>query len=692
MKHRIFTLVMAICLLIGTLPVSAINPYGFVTLTFVSDDNVDFSGIKVVIYQTTLDTSNTNYTVFHDEIYTTLEVPNSGVLYFSKPSAYCAVSVDLSTLPSGMGASRQIISFDPGEMEATVEILPIDVLETSIENGNILPHFFSRDGKSLNASYSMDITSDYSNMTWQEIDLMNTIDVAGTISIGAKKYSFSMPINFGKENILEKYEVLENHHVISNQAKVLGICLALADSSNKSLISTETISLIRTYQEKMDRILQNNNAEKMQNSVSTKRIDQDEKNITWAKSVQKACQTVMSTYASMTASEYVLYSNGPGNVVAIYYEKSCADATDAEIINRQMNEIYSYFTDSDSWGLREPTHPGIIADNLDPLPNSTKICVVITDDIGLGCVMFSESGIPYIKVNPNEILPYDDIARSVTILAHEFQHCIQYCYNLRESDDLWIKESCANLAAATYAEHITHYLPHRSEFLAGINGYFATSYRSLHLWFSSSRVYSILFPLYVYQNSSPYGEWAAIKKLYEASEDYRDSHTTYNTYEELNLGLSSINSTYSFRKTFEEFAVANLYPLKSYPTYSYSSWGNPLINSYEFGTYNTGSSIRILESTAMHYQQFANLPYEEIELAFTVIDGPTSSLTIWGIPSNVSNNYASSSEIASTKIRCTSAQTRIRYTRPNSSVSTYTFVVINTHYTTELDYTMAFVE
>ena len=48
-KIRLFTVLIALCMLVGTIPAYAVNPYGSLTLTFTSEEDIDLSGIEISI-------------------------------------------------------------------------------------------------------------------------------------------------------------------------------------------------------------------------------------------------------------------------------------------------------------------------------------------------------------------------------------------------------------------------------------------------------------------------------------------------------------------------------------------------------------------------------------------------------------------------------------------------------------------
>lgn len=64
-KIRIFTLMLALCMFVGTIPAYAVNPYGSVTIQLTSDDDIDLSGIEISVYQATPATVTEVYTLYN---------------------------------------------------------------------------------------------------------------------------------------------------------------------------------------------------------------------------------------------------------------------------------------------------------------------------------------------------------------------------------------------------------------------------------------------------------------------------------------------------------------------------------------------------------------------------------------------------------------------------------------------------
>lgn len=62
-KFRLFTVLIALCMLVGTIPTYAVNPYGSLTLTFTSEEDIDLGGIEISVYQAAPATVTETYTL-----------------------------------------------------------------------------------------------------------------------------------------------------------------------------------------------------------------------------------------------------------------------------------------------------------------------------------------------------------------------------------------------------------------------------------------------------------------------------------------------------------------------------------------------------------------------------------------------------------------------------------------------------
>lgn len=62
-KFRLFTVLIALCMLVGTIPAYAVNPYGSLTLTFTSEEDIDLGGIEISVYQAAPATVTETYTL-----------------------------------------------------------------------------------------------------------------------------------------------------------------------------------------------------------------------------------------------------------------------------------------------------------------------------------------------------------------------------------------------------------------------------------------------------------------------------------------------------------------------------------------------------------------------------------------------------------------------------------------------------
>lgn len=120
MKNKVFAILLAITMFLGLIPPASAHIYATDSFTFEFaidssvSQRVDLTNIKIDVYglSVTYEDASSHNKDFEDDHIQTLNVGQNGKISFERPSEYFRITVDLSSLPSGIGISNYTCDYD----------------------------------------------------------------------------------------------------------------------------------------------------------------------------------------------------------------------------------------------------------------------------------------------------------------------------------------------------------------------------------------------------------------------------------------------------------------------------------------------------------------------------------------------------------------------------------------------------
>ena len=668
-KFRLFTILIALCMLVGTIPAYALNPYGSLTLTFTSEESIDLGGIEISVYQATPATVTEAYTLYNETFHSTVTTDENGTVTFAKPSQYCSITVELDSLPDGVGITKQTKFFNPDVTEQTVTLATVDRAETELSGTEIKPTFYSADNVQLLADYEVVMSDNtYATMPWESIDAMDSFTLSGAFVDGDMSIPYSIPLDVSQSNIWDKYEILNEYGLITEKAKIVKQSEALIDPQNQRLFTFQIIAKLESYRT----VFTEEQREDISINTSLARsVSQHTKELSLVNEALKLGNESLRTTSELTLLDY--------NDVSIIVADSLS-GTDIEnfasAIADEIEQIYDYFVTS--CGFSPP---------LDEDGNETEVIIKICSAAEMDYPSnYGETVNNFIRLNYTLI--HEGVTnRWKTTLAHEYQHVLQHNYG--NYGDLWIRESCANFASAMYAQfELGEYALRDSEYYNSINVFLDAPSLSPNKT-TDSRYYSFLFPLYLYLNTED-SMWTTIKRIYEVS--LADSEVACpETFAAIDQALKNVNLNYSFDTFYENFMIDNIFLQSTYPLFYTDNWNNMAISSCDASASAIHSNIT-LEPFGTAYYKFADIADDSgIIVTFDLTSGTYSDFSVLGLIHN-DNEPMESIHISvpnPERFTLSISNETLEYYLGNTEYTDYSIVTINKNHTTSLRYNIS---
>ena len=378
-KLSFLAFVMALCLSFGTIPAYASNPFGSITITLVSEEDIDLSGIEISVYQATPATVTDTSTLYNETFDSPVTTNANGSVTFAKPSQYFSITVELDSLPAGVGVVKQTKFFNPDVTSETITVATVANAEVTLNGTEVSPTFYSADDVPLNAEYEV-VAADnnYADMAWESLDTLTIFSVSGTLVNGSMAIPYSVPVDISEANVVEKYKTLYDYGMISEKEMILRQCEVLMEPGNAYMRSAETMDAIEKYRDKLE-------------AQSTTPIDSNEI-VAYAAPTTNAelalVEDALAFGVTTLATEQSTNEIARGAHAIVYSDLTGAaiEAFAADIIN-EMNKIYAYFNEYAGFAMPDDS-TGI----------EGKIAIEIvdnSDEYSPGCSMEWVLGVTY---------------------------------------------------------------------------------------------------------------------------------------------------------------------------------------------------------------------------------------------------------------------------------------------------------
>ena len=531
--------------------------------------------------------------------------------------------MELDSLPDGVGITKQTKFFNPDVTEQTIILATVDRAETELSGTEVKPTFYSADNVQLLADYEVVLSDNaYATMPWESIDAMDSFTLSGAFVDGNMAIPYLISVDISEANVVEKYTTLYDYGMISEREMVLAQCDVLSEPENIYMRTPEIMGAIEEYRDKLkERSISIDSGTIAMYDAQTSNPD-----LTLIEDVLTYETASLTTGRSKTE-----IAAGTHAIVTSDLPRTSDLETFAAAIVNEMDDIHTYFVTMVDFGA----------------PNSTtgtngKMAIEIVDNNYVdesGKSMHNVYGLTYrdnyILIN-YDYKDYGTTDKWKTTLAHEYQHAIQNTYATGYKDS-WLSESTANFASAMYALYAFNVsYGYRSYFihdhLYSIECYHNSPALSLNKVMAdpNSRHTSLLFPAYLYFNTGIDG-WDTIKEIYETSFG-RSITATPDIYTEIDQALKNLNSTYSFKTFFENFAIDDLFPKSAYGTL-YDSYYDVIwpahAQNYISVEAAIPSSTCAVEPVAVIYNAITDAPDSDITVTIDIYQGSFSDLVIW---------------------------------------------------------------
>lgn len=640
-----FIVAIAIIIIFSSVPINAIGTIGKSTLKIRSDTDLDLSSIKIKVssVKRTLESEKLERIEKNESFI--VNASATGDVFFKKPNDQYSIEILLESLPAGYGIKRSIIYCDNRSTDPTViSLYEIDDIEPVFIYNDINIRFKNKNGDYLHTNYKITenpIKTSQSTSLNHENDNIVAL-YSGKVNANGKIFDYAISKEYSVKNDLERVSTLYALGEITYDDYILSFC-DIINRGPKSAFCTSDI----IYQ--LDCLF-----EKSQDNSKQKELIAATRNALYYTS-EKFDSVVSINYPCNNVSN--CSSNG-SHIISVFYDSSETTNLKARKVAYEARKVLSFYSVE---GFNCPNRLNTSPTHVDITTNYQPcICIVLSNEFtGLG-LTFTE--IPNTEgfVMVSENILYSDIYK--TVLAHELFHLIQKTYLLTNDNDIWIKESSANLGAALYADSIGELTSHLYEWKDGVKDYYQTAEYNLTKKISGNyRHYSIVFPLILHQML---GGASALSDIFNEIKLMRQmiSANNYSNQEILaaiDSVASSYSSTYNLRTILEQFGYNNFLGYRSYNLLSSASWGNSTKVSL-IPLAMSSSSACSIDELGYAYFKLSSSPQTVPLRIITASTEPTAS-TVYIIES-MSGNV-----LSSTKYTMTGSTLNLNYSFASSA-------------------------
>lgn len=636
----LFVCLFAVSVFLGSLSAAQTTDQAFF-LQFASSEDVPLAGIRADVYRKVNVVYHTDkLSTWEREFVCSATSDQKGSLSFEKPDGPFVVVLDLSTLPEGTGVRKSMLLYTPDCASDTVEIHSVASVEPCFVYGRLNFDFKSAENENLLVDF--EVTSHHvmevgnaavekSALSIEEASISCTIRHEGEVSVNGTPFSYCLEKEYTGLDKLQYVSLLSEEAVISAEEQAEMLCDILQRNGTKS-ISQDLIA-------KLDAI---------KNSTVNPELRQ-KLNTVLAKAAGDSIiddpdtlQYVEKTYICDGQN----CSEGGVHHLRVYYCTSTCSLSNASLVADELLDVFEYFIGD----LQFRCPPS--SDNLTFIPDiGNSFCVILSSSISLGVTYSAGGQHSYMVVNPATI----STLRYQTILAHEFQHSIQYQYHLTAgSKETWWKEACANWAAMLYADEILGDLSTRYyEFKDGIRAYLNSTEQSLMYNDGniSVREYSALLPILLYQAG---GGPSAIRRTYEQVRVLRNTSASFSNAQIFSAIGTIMGPRYTLRDVLEMFGNYNYIYFSYYTWLRGASW--PDVRITEEPVVAGSARTSEVENVGYQYYKLSSSP-STINITIEADCEDPTQITCWIIEGFDGNKVANS-----TKVRLTGGTLDMNYT------------------------------
>lgn len=636
----LFVCLFAVSVFLGSLSAAQTTDQAFF-LQFASSEDVPLAGIRADVYRKVNVVYHTDkLSTWEREFVCSATSDQKGSLSFEKPDGPFVVVLDLSTLPEGTGVRKSMLLYTPDCASDTVEIHSVASVEPCFVYGRLNFDFKSAENENLLVDFEVtshhvmevgNAAAEKSALSIEEASISCTIRHEGEVSVNGTPFSYCLEKEYTGLDKLQYVSLLSEEAVISAEEQAEMLCDILQRNGTKS-ISQDLIA-------KLDAI---------KNSTVNPELRQ-KLNTVLAKAAGDSIiddpdtlQYVERTYICDGQN----CSEGGVHHLRVYYCTSTCSLSNASLVADELLDVFEYFIGD----LQFRCPPS--SDNLTFIPDiGNSFCVILSSSISLGVTYSAGGQHSYMVVNPATI----STLRYQTILAHEFQHSIQYQYHLTAgSKETWWKEACANWAAMLYADEILGDLSTRYyEFKDGIRAYLNSTEQSLMYNDGniSVREYSALLPILLYQAG---GGPSAIRRTYEQVRVLRNTSASFSNAQIFSAIGTIMGPRYTLRDVLEMFGNYNYIYFSYYTWLRGASW--PDVRITEEPVVAGSARTSEVENVGYQYYKLSSSPGTVNITIEASCEDPTQ-ITCWIIEGFDGNKVANS-----TKVRLTGGTLDMNYT------------------------------
>lgn len=580
-KHMLTLLLCLSIIAIGTLPAYATTAQissfsGTITAT---SDTVDLSGIEVMVYSAEfVDVEDENALDYYAETYAfSVYTDENGEFHFTKPTTYCSISVELSSLPSGYGISQRTQFIRPQRNEIAFTISPIASIETELSGDEIDVTLLNAAGEAILAEYTVTANdqAQSSNMTATEqnfqtfatslasIDALDTYTYTGTVVANGVSMPYAETVDLSELATDAKVDFLYAEGLLTEEQKMMHYCEILTSDGYTTSGDCGT-SMIGELTEYM-------NSGKLRSNTNVAGI---------------ASLLAAPSYSDFE-EPYVLQITGtdiPLYTFYIYYNESQIDDTKLLAFADEMEDVYRYFIQT--YGFNAPRSNSL----------SASYDVFIYDvDSANGIMHPNTDGTSVISIDYT--LSVEDFKHT---FPHEYQHAITRSYGIKSNDvNRWVYESFASMSSLVYAGYdSTQYL---GKLRAYLNHTDQSIFTPVDPYTDEFNYGALVFPLYIYENL---GGWSSIKNIY----------TNYASTQSVISAITALDNVSDCGNVFNGCAVRNYLP-----RYFYNALSSATTSVKPNVIPNTGS----LNST-----EFSLAPLSNKYWDFTINEGETTAYSL----------------------------------------------------------------
>ena len=569
--HRIMLIVLVMSLLVAPLAQTAEASSSFTTEfqgTFVCDENdIDLSGIEIKVYSAVLqeDISTEDILQYSENYAFSVYSDASGNFSFERPSPQFSVTVQISTLPAGIGIDRHTVFYMMDKTEDTFQLRTVNSAELLADNLYSTPDVVLRDqdGNQVFAEYTFEPDNDLITT----FDIRDNLTLSGVVNCG-EEFDVSAIMDVSEIPTVNKIDYLYQNGYISEEEKINAYCDAVLDLDfPDGYCMTWIINEIDEYRQ----------------NPSTRMISPD-----LQEKIEKIF-TVPFSDTEVSTKDIPVFNHATkalNDTFTVTYDPDYTTKADATSILQYITSIHNYFQGK---GFKAPLKQGKLS--------TYQIYIIPTASQDGNTIIAStfkdtSSGTANTCSSYSVFYNYDGFDNELKeTLAHEYFHMVQYAYNHNNN---WFHEASADWAAVSYNSrvknvsvgHINDYLRESpSNFTEGYNRYGAS-----------------IVPFTI---DISYGGYACIRSIYENFSTYLRQLSLDEISNCITTGIQKYVPNGSFNAVVKKAAANCVYPGEYFSAKGFSSsWVNQYLSTKHVGIGTPYTSSKSIPPLAFWYQHF----------------------------------------------------------------------------------------